>query len=170
MGQSVGEESDVSSGVFGLVGLGFDGPRGSIPAALTAAGYNGTDVGKAVLSSIYAQNPSSGRFFSFSLSRVGDVQDSADASLVISGYDDKYTAVQSAPLLPQYPADSGRWSVLTEGISVGGSAIEWTSYESKLPKGQTAVLFDTGTTNFLVSATVRLYYVTKTGSNDTAAS
>ncbi|KAJ7041959.1 aspartic peptidase domain-containing protein [Mycena alexandri] len=137
---SVGEESDVSSGVFGLVGLGFDGPRGSIPAALTAAGYNGTDVGKAVLSSIYAQNPSSGRFFSFSLSRVGDVQDSADASLVISGYDDNT------------PADSGRWSVLTEGISVGGSDIEWTSYESKLPKGQTAVLFDTGTTNFLVSA------------------
>ncbi|KAJ7765708.1 aspartic peptidase domain-containing protein [Mycena metata] len=152
---SVGEEDDVASGIFGLVGLGFDGPQGSIPAALSAAGYNGTDVGKAVLSSIFAQNPDSGRFFSFSLSRVGDVDDSADASLVISGYDDKYTAVQSAPLLSQYPVDSGRWSVLTEGVSVGGSDVEWTSYDSTLPKGQTSVLFDTGTTNFLVTAKLR---------------
>ncbi|KAJ7184584.1 aspartic peptidase domain-containing protein [Mycena filopes] len=153
---SVGEESDVSSGIFGLVGLGFDGPSGSIPSALTTAGFNGTNVGKSVLSSIFAQNPGSGHFFSFSLSRVGDVLDSADASLVISGYDDKYAAVQSAPALPQYPADSGRWSVLTEGISVGGSPIGWTSYEKKLvSKKQAAVLFDTGTTNFLVPAPVR---------------
>ncbi|KAJ7684333.1 aspartic peptidase domain-containing protein [Mycena polygramma] len=153
---SVGEESDVASGIFGLVGLGFDGPGGSIPSSLTAAGFNGTDVGKAVLSSIYAQNPTKGQFFSFSLSRVGDVADTADASLVISGFDDKYAAVQSAPILPQFPADSGRWSVLTEGISVGGSNIPWTSYSSKgVPKGQTAVLFDTGTTNFLLPAKVR---------------
>ncbi|KAJ7801053.1 aspartic peptidase domain-containing protein [Mycena olivaceomarginata] len=152
---SVGEESDVAQGIFGLVGFGFDGPRGSIPSSLTAAGYNGTDVGKAVLSSIFAQDPSKGQFFAFSLSRVGDVQDSADASLVISGYDDKYSAVQSAPLLPQFPVNSGRWSVLTEGISVGGLAIPWTSLGSDAPGGQTAVLFDTGTTNFLVPAEVR---------------
>ncbi|KAJ6500805.1 aspartic peptidase domain-containing protein [Mycena sanguinolenta] len=152
---SVGEESDVAQGIFGLVGLGFDGPDGSIPAALTAAGYNGTDIGKSVLSSIYAQNPSDGHFFAFSLSRVGDVEDSADASLTIAGYDPKYIGVQSAPLLPQYPLNSGRWSVLTEGISVGGSDIPWTALGSDVPKGQAAVLFDTGTTNFLVSAALR---------------
>ncbi|KAJ7237717.1 aspartic peptidase domain-containing protein [Mycena haematopus] len=152
---SVGEESDQASGVFGLVGLGFDGPQGSIPASLTAAGYNGTDVGKAVLTSIFAQNSSNGDFFSFSLSRVGDIDDSADASLVISGYDPKYAAVQSAPLLPQYPVASGRWGVLTDGISVGGSDIPWTSFGSDVPTGQAAVLFDTGTTNFLVPAVVR---------------
>jgi hypothetical protein len=138
----------VDQGIFGLVGFGFDGPRGSIPSSLTAAGYNGTDVGKAVLSSIFAQDPSKGQFFAFSLSRVGDVQDSADASLVISGYDDKYSAVQSAPLLPQFPVNSGRWSVLTEGISVGGLAIPWTSLGSDAPGGQTAVLFDTGICRF----------------------
>ncbi|KAJ6567113.1 aspartic peptidase domain-containing protein [Mycena capillaripes] len=152
---SVGEESDQSSGIFGLVGLGFDGPGGSIPSSLTAAGFNGTDVGKSVLSSIYAQNPDKGQFFSFSLSRVGDVADTADASLVISGFDDKYATVQSAPLLPQFPANSGAWSVLTEGISVGGAAIPWTSFSTDVPNGQTIVLFDTGTTNFLVPAELR---------------
>ncbi|KAF7353878.1 Six-hairpin glycosidase [Mycena venus] len=152
---SVGEEGDFAGGVFGLVGLGFDGPGGSIPSSLTAGGYNGTDVGKAVLSSIYAQNPDKGQFFSFSLSRVGDIEESADASLVISGYDDKYAAVQSAPLLPQFPANSGRWSVLTDGISVNGVDIKWNSLGSDVPAGKTAVLFDTGTTNFLVPQELR---------------
>ncbi|KAJ7119087.1 aspartic peptidase domain-containing protein [Mycena epipterygia] len=151
---SVGEESDAAGGIFGLVGLGFDGPGGSIPSALSSYGYNGTDVGKAVLSSIFAQNPDKGQFFAFSLSRVGDVDDSADASLVISGYDDKYAAVQFAPQLPQYPANSGRWSVLTEGVSVGGVDIDWPSY-GKTPSGEEAVLFDTGTTNFLMPAQIR---------------
>lgn len=140
----------MANGIFGLVGLGFDGPNGSIPSALTDAGYNGTDVGKAVLTSIYDQNPTAGRFFAFSLSRVGDVDDTADASLTISGYDEKYAAVQSAPALPQYPVNSGRWSVLASGVSVDGAAIPWTAYDTTTPSGQTAVLFDTGTTNFLV--------------------
>ncbi|KAK7035991.1 Six-hairpin glycosidase [Favolaschia claudopus] len=152
---SVGEESDVAQGIFGLVGLGFDGPNGDIPSALTAAGYNGTDVGKAILTSIFAQSPDKGNFFSFSLSRVGDVHDSADASLVISGYDPKYTAVQSSPQLPQFPVGGGRWSVVTDGISVGGKDVEWEAYGSPVPKGQTVVLFDTGTTNFLVPPEVR---------------
>ncbi|KAJ7500386.1 aspartic peptidase domain-containing protein [Mycena galericulata] len=151
---SVGEESDEADSIFGLVGLGFDGPGGSIPSSLTAAGYNGTDVGKAVLSSIYDQNPASGRFFAFSLSRVGDVGDSADASLVISGYDDKYAVVQNAPPNFQYPVDSGRWSVLTSGVSVNGAPIPWTAYNGTAD-GQKAVLFDTGTTNFLVPKQVR---------------
>jgi hypothetical protein len=109
LSQSVGEESDQDSGIFGLVGLGFDGPSGSIPAALTNAGFNGTEIGKSVLTSIYDQDLTKGRFFSFSLSRVGDVEDTADASLVISGFDDKYASVQSAPLLPQFPVNSGAW-------------------------------------------------------------
>ncbi|KAJ7061462.1 aspartic peptidase domain-containing protein [Mycena amicta] len=152
---SVGEESDVANGIFGLVGLGFDGPSGSIPSSLTQSGLNGTDVGKAVLSSIYAQNPTKGQFFSFSLSRVGDVDDTADASLVISDFDPKYAAVANAPALPQYPVDGGRWSVVTDGISVNGQDIPWTSFSTDLPSGQTTVLFDTGTTNFLVPAALR---------------
>ncbi|KAJ7084889.1 aspartic peptidase domain-containing protein [Mycena belliarum] len=153
--KSVGEESDSKQGIFGLVGLGFDGPSGSIPSALTDAGINGTNVGKSVLSSIYDQNPDNGRFFAFSLSRVGDVNDSADASLVISAYDDKYAAVQFAPILPQYPPNGGRWSVLTDGISVGGVPIPWPSYDNDTPAGQNTVLFDTGTTNFLFPAEIR---------------
>lgn len=155
MSQSVGEESDQDSGIFGLVGLGFDGPSGSIPAALTNAGFNGTELGKSVLTSIYDQDLTKGRFFSFSLSRVGDVEDTADASLVISGFDDKYASVQSAPLLPQFPVNSGAWGVLTDGISVGHISIPWTSFNKDVPAGTSIALFDTGTTNFLVPAVVR---------------
>ncbi|KAJ7700723.1 aspartic peptidase domain-containing protein [Mycena rosella] len=152
---SVGGESDVAGGIFGLVGFGFDGPGGSIPSALTAVGFNGTDVGKSVLSSIFDQDSTKGRFFAFSLSRVGDVNDSADASLVISGYDDHYTAVQFAPILTQFPPNNGGWSVLSEGVSVGGQPIDWSAFDTTTPTGNSIVLFDTGTTNFLVPAQIR---------------
>jgi hypothetical protein len=105
LSQSAGEESDI----FGLVGLGFDGPNGTIPSALTNAGFNGTEIGKSVLTSIYDQDVTKGQFFSLSLSRFGDVEDTADASLVINGFDDKYASVQFAPLLPQFPVNSGAW-------------------------------------------------------------
>ncbi|KAF7323395.1 Six-hairpin glycosidase [Mycena chlorophos] len=153
---SVGEEGDEASGIFGLVGLGFTGPDGSIPAALTAGGFNGTDVGKPVLSSIYAENPSKGQFFAFSLSRVGDVNDTADASLTISDYDPNYVAVANSPALPVYPPKGGRWSVVTDGITANGQTISWPSFDDSLnATGQNAVLFDTGTTNFLMPAAVR---------------
>ncbi|KAJ6455982.1 hypothetical protein C8R47DRAFT_1203748 [Mycena vitilis] len=41
--QSLGQGADAAAGTFGLVGLGFDGPRDLIPAALTAKGKNGTE-------------------------------------------------------------------------------------------------------------------------------
>ncbi|KAJ7684352.1 aspartic peptidase domain-containing protein [Mycena polygramma] len=151
---SNGEQADQGQGIFGIVGLGFD-TGGGIPGALTAAGMNGTEVGKSVLSSIFDQNPANGRFFSLSFSRLGDLNDTADASLVISGFDDNFTPVQFAPILPQFPDNNGKWSVLTEGITVGGSDIEWTSFTTSLPQGQTVVLLDTGTTNFLLPAEIR---------------
>ncbi|KAJ7604963.1 aspartic peptidase domain-containing protein [Mycena polygramma] len=139
----------------GLVGLGFDGPTDRIPSVLGDAGMDGAVVGKPVLSSIFDQNPTKSRFFSLSLSRQLDPADNADASLVISGYDENYSAVQSAPILPQFPFNNRAWTIVTEGLSVGGSAIPWTSFNTSNPEGQTAVLLDTGTTNFLFAAEVR---------------
>ncbi|KAF7315008.1 Six-hairpin glycosidase [Mycena indigotica] len=153
---SVGQDSDFSNGIFGLVGLGFDGPSGSIPSSLTQNGLNGTDVGKAVLTSIFAQNPTNGQFFSLSLSRVGDVDDSADASLTISGFDPKYAAVAESPLLFQFPYQSGRWGIVSDGIWANNEQIRWKSFSESLQSlEQNAVLLDTGTTNFLVPAEVR---------------
>ncbi|KAJ6514403.1 aspartic peptidase domain-containing protein [Mycena vitilis] len=151
----VAEESDEAESIFGLVGLGFDNPSDHIPSALTRAGMNGKDAGKSVLSSIFDQNPTKAQFFSFSLSRAFDIGDTADASLVISGFDENYAAVQSAPIIPQFPVNSGEWSVLTEGIFLGGSPIHWTSHDTSLPAGQTAVLLDTGTPNILLPAEIR---------------
>ncbi|KAJ6501224.1 aspartic peptidase domain-containing protein [Mycena vitilis] len=136
----------------GLVGLGFDSPTDPIPSALTNAGMNGSDVGKSVLSSIFDQNPTKSRFFSLSFSRQLDPADTADASLVISGYDDKYSAVQSAPILSQLPPNSGQWRVMADGISVGGSAIPWVPSTNTTGHG---VLLDTGTTNIVLAAEVR---------------
>ncbi|KAJ7643773.1 aspartic peptidase domain-containing protein [Roridomyces roridus] len=152
---SVGEEFDQEHGVIGLIGLGFDGPSGDIPAALTKAGYNGSEVGKSVLTNIFDQNPTFGRFFAFSLSRVGDVADSADASLTISGYDDRYTAVQDAPLLLQHPPNSGMWSVQTDDVAINGVTIPWISSSATSPKAPKTVLLDTGTSNILVSQELR---------------
>ncbi|KAJ7161818.1 aspartic peptidase domain-containing protein [Mycena crocata] len=145
---SVGEEGDTARGIFGLIGLGFHGSGDPIPSALTQKGYNGTEVGKDPLSRIYEQNPDKGRFFALSLSRVGDINESADASLLIGEYDDKYAAVQDAPTLPQYPPGSGAWAVLTEGVSVGGISIPLPSYSNDTPTGQNIVLLDSGTSNF----------------------
>ncbi|KAJ7604943.1 aspartic peptidase domain-containing protein [Mycena polygramma] len=136
----------------GLVGLGFDSPTDPIPSALSNAGMNGTDVGKSVLSSIFDQNPTKSRFFSLSFSRQLDPADTADASLVISGYDDNYSAVQAAPMLPLFPANNRAWRVVADGISVGGSAIPWVASTNTSGHG---VLLDTGTTNFLFASEVR---------------
>ncbi|KAF7298353.1 Six-hairpin glycosidase [Mycena kentingensis (nom. inval.)] len=152
---SVGEESDRALGIFGLVGLGFDGPFGTVPGALTEIGLNGTEVGEAVLSSIFKANPTKGQYFSFSLNRIGDVGDTADATLVISDVDPAYSAVLNAPVLPQYPARSQRWSIVSEGISVNGQQVPWKSYNKAVPANHATVLLDTGTTNFLVPAEVR---------------
>ncbi|KAJ7255244.1 aspartic peptidase domain-containing protein [Mycena rebaudengoi] len=144
------------AGICGLIGLGFDNPRNAvIPNRLTQAGLDGNTIGKSALSNIFSQQPNSEQFFAFSLSRAGDLEDSADASLTIAAYDDDYAAVQYSPKLPQFPKNSGTWSILAQGIAVENKTIPWTSYSPTTPSGELVVLLDTGTTNFLVPAEVR---------------
>ncbi|KAJ7609214.1 aspartic peptidase domain-containing protein [Mycena polygramma] len=142
-------------GEFGLVGLSFDGVA-KIPGALAAAHVNGAAVvGKSFLSSVFDQNPEMGRFFGLSLSRLYDPADSADASLDIAQLDERYTAVQNSPVLPQFPANNSQWSVLTDGIQVNGVPIPWPANTKTTPAGQNSVLLDSGTTNFLLPAAIR---------------
>ncbi|KAJ7434875.1 aspartic peptidase domain-containing protein [Mycena latifolia] len=148
--QRVGHDIEAKRGIHGLVGLGFDSSTNPIPYFLNHAGIDGSDIGKSILSSIFDQNPDKGRFFSMSLSRLWDANDSAEASLFIGGYDDNYAAVQYAPMLPQYPPNTTHWTVLTDGFSVGGVPVEWPSYDAQVPAGQNVVDLDTGTTNFEV--------------------
>ncbi|KAJ7473379.1 aspartic peptidase domain-containing protein [Mycena latifolia] len=136
--QRVGHDIEAKRGIHGLASTGvISGNR---------------------FSSIFDQNPDKGRFFSMSLSRLWDANDSAEASLFIGGYDDNYAAVQYAPMLPQYPPNTTHWTVLTDGFSVGGVPVEWPSYDAQVPAGQNVVDLDTGTTNFEVPAQARTYF------------
>ncbi|KAJ7881992.1 aspartic peptidase domain-containing protein [Mycena olivaceomarginata] len=143
------------SGICGLVGLGFDSPTAGIEKALTDDGLDGPKIGKSVLSSIFDMNPDKGRFFAFSLSRLGDVKDTADASLSIAEYDPKYSAVQWLAKRPVYPPTAKSWRILADGVTVDGYPVPWTANAASTPSGNHIVLLDTGTTNILVRPEVR---------------
>ncbi|KAJ7763053.1 aspartic peptidase domain-containing protein, partial [Mycena metata] len=84
-------------------------------------------------------------FFALSLSREGDPE-SGDGSFSVGEYDDRYSDVQHAPLLPQFPAGSGDWSILTDGVFVNGSKIPWgVDPAANIPAGKAKGLLDTGT-------------------------
>ncbi|KAJ7142454.1 aspartic peptidase domain-containing protein [Mycena epipterygia] len=143
-------------GFSGLVGLGFDAPSDPIPSGLTAVGLNGTLIGKSVLSSIFDQNPDKPRMFGLSLSRNGDQGGTANGSLTIGEYDVRYSAVQHAPLLSQFPEGSNDWSVLMDGIFVNDVQIPWaTDPKGTVPAGKVHGLLDSDTTLFYVPEDIR---------------
>jgi hypothetical protein len=139
------------------VGLGFDSPTAGIEKTLSDAGLDGPGLGKSVLSSIFDANPDKGRFFGISLSRLGDVRDSAEASLAISEYPAQHSAVQWETRRPVFPATAKSWHILADGVSVNGIAIPWTANDKPTPApvGQKVVSLDTGTTNFLMRPDIR---------------
>ncbi|KAJ7915462.1 aspartic peptidase domain-containing protein, partial [Mycena leptocephala] len=139
-----------NNGICGLVGLGFDGPGGGIESALAATGMD-PSIGKSVLSSIFDMNPDMGRFFTFSLSRLGDKKGSADASLTIGDYDEKYADVEWEPKRPLFPEGAQSWRTLLDGFSVNGVDIPWTANSETTLPGKKLILLDTGTTNIHVN-------------------
>ncbi|KAJ7773231.1 aspartic peptidase domain-containing protein [Mycena metata] len=149
---SAGEESDFAAGHFGIWGLGFNtaGSSQVNDAVQQAQGATST-AGQSVLANIFAQNPSGSDYIGISLSRTGDQEGTADASLTISEYDTDYQAVANSPKVPQTPANSGAWTVPLDSFSVGGKKIQWpTTLPTLAPTGKNLVLLDTGTTNILM--------------------
>ncbi|KAJ6458919.1 aspartic peptidase domain-containing protein [Mycena vitilis] len=147
---NVTHSSDLScdAAVCGLIGLNFGT---GISDALSAGGFQGAaTVGKSVLSSIFDMNPTNGRFFALAFSRLGDANDTADASLAISEYDPRYSDVQNEPKFPTYPPGNKGWSILGDGVFVDTAAIPWESHTNTIPAGKTRIGFDTGCTNFLL--------------------
>ncbi|KAJ7758372.1 aspartic peptidase domain-containing protein [Mycena metata] len=149
-----GEESDFSAGHFGIWGLGFNTPGSSRVNDAVQQVHGTTDTsGQSVLANIFAQNASASDFIGISLSRTGDQEGTADASLTISEYDSNYEAVQNSPRVPQTPANTGAWTILLDGLSIGGKKIDWpTTLPTVAPAGKNVVLLDTGTTNILMPA------------------
>jgi hypothetical protein len=143
-------------GVCGLIGLGFDNPKVGIQHALTLAGQNGPEIGKSVLTSIFDMNPDKGRFFALSLSRLGDDQDSAPATLHIADYDSRWEGVQSEPMRPVFPPGETNWNILSNGFSVNDQPLLLTANpDNGAPPGQILIGLDTGNPGVLTRPEIR---------------
>jgi hypothetical protein len=157
------EDPDFNDGIFGLWGLGFNTPgsSGVNDAVQEAYGAN-ANWGQSVLANIFDQNPNGADYIGISLSRTGDQEGTADASLTISEYDSDYQAVANSPKIPQTPVNSGAWTVTLDGLSVGGKKIDWPSTMEVAPAGKNIVHLDTGYISlfFLYASFDPFYYST----------
>jgi hypothetical protein len=140
---SVSFQAEFNQGIVGLMGLGFDttGSSRINDAVKQAEGINVTR-GQSVLSNIFAQSPSGSNYFAISLSRTGDQEGTADGSLTIAEYDSHYAAVANAPKLAQTPANTGRWTVVMDALSVRGKIIPFPSNLTAAPAGKSITLLD----------------------------
>ena len=132
-------------GIYGLLGLSFDFSTAS-PINRKIKSLYGANAtwGNSVLKNIFAQNASQPNFIAIDLTRTGDLEDTDGGSLLIGEYDDKYAAVAAKPKLPQSPKGGDRWTILLEGISVGGKAVPVRSSIAGVPLGSAQALLDTG--------------------------
>ncbi|KAF7297291.1 Six-hairpin glycosidase [Mycena indigotica] len=145
------EDADFADGIFGLMGLGFNTPGSSgINDAVQQAFGPTQNWGQSVLQNIFDQTPNGDNFIGIALSRTGDQEETADASLAISEYHSSHTAVAQAPKLPQNPVGSGAWTVTLDGLSINGKKINWPSTMRQAPAGKNIVHLDTGTTNIMM--------------------
>ncbi|KAJ7441571.1 aspartic peptidase domain-containing protein [Mycena latifolia] len=143
---SVGLGAVLDLGLDGLLGLSFDGGNlSNIQATLSSSGWD-SNLGEPFLYNIFDQTPNQNNFIGVSLSRTGDLEDSADASFTINELDELYAAVVNAPQLPLFPGTNSQWSILLDGISVDGNNISLpTSTVPNAPAGKIVAVLDVGT-------------------------
>ncbi|KAJ7085277.1 aspartic peptidase domain-containing protein [Mycena epipterygia] len=142
----------VDLGLDGLIGLSFGGAPGLTPISKTLQrnGRNAS-LGQPFLFNIFDQTPLKDNFIGISLSRTDDLEGSAAASFSINEVDLAYAAVLDAPSIPLFPADSGLWSILLDGISVDGTNITFPpSTVPGTPRGKAVAIMDTGTPTALL--------------------
>ncbi|KAJ7075056.1 aspartic peptidase domain-containing protein [Mycena belliarum] len=149
-------QSPCTSALCGLIGLNFKDPTGTgLPPALSAAGLDGDKLGKSLLSHVFEMNATAPWFFALALSRMDDVNDTADASLAISEYDPRYTDVPQEPQNPIYPPGSYAWSILSDGIFINGAPIAWPSVTKSTPPGKNIIEIDSGTPSLALPTQIR---------------
>ncbi|KAJ7753950.1 aspartic peptidase domain-containing protein [Mycena maculata] len=143
---SVGLEDILDIGLDGLMGLSFDFQElSALTNALVETGHEAS-LGQSFLFNIFDQTPGQDNFIGISLSRTADLEGTADASLAINEYDDKYAAVADAPILPLFPGGNQRFSILVDGFSIDGASISPPpSTVPGAPAGKIVALIDTGT-------------------------
>ncbi|KAJ7501044.1 aspartic peptidase domain-containing protein [Mycena galericulata] len=135
----------VDSGLSGLIGLSFDGVTPS-NIMRTLESYGKESQGEPFLFNIFDQTPEQDNFIGISLSRTGDLQGTADGSFTINEVDEAYPGVVSTSLIPLFPGNDGRWTILVDSISVDGVNVSMPkSSVTSAPAGKLVALMDTGT-------------------------
>ncbi|KAJ7076740.1 aspartic peptidase domain-containing protein [Mycena belliarum] len=142
---SVQTSEKLGPGVDGLIGVSFDGLSTSPIMATLSESDQDPALGEPFLYNIFDQTPEQNNLIGISLSRTDDLEGSADASFTINEIDEAYAEVVKAPLLPLFPGNNKRWSIMVDGISVDGVNISLpTSAVSGAPDGKIVTVLDTG--------------------------
>ncbi|KAJ7670384.1 aspartic peptidase domain-containing protein [Mycena rosella] len=142
---TIGLTGILDFGLDGLIGFDFGVETSFIKGALGGANIDETR-GQPFLSNIFDQTPDQQNFIGISLSRTDDLEGSADASFLINEVDSTYANVVSAPAIPLFPGNNGRWSIPIDGITLDGVSIPVTpSTVPSTPAGTIIALMDTGT-------------------------
>ncbi|KAJ7909590.1 aspartic peptidase domain-containing protein [Mycena leptocephala] len=146
---STGEVLD--AGLDGLIGLSFAGV--DVSPLMNTLQENGMDpnLGLPFLFNVFDQTPNQNNFIGISLSRTDDLEGSAEASLTINEVDPTYEAVAKSPVLPLFPGDNGVWSILMDGMTVGGVNVPLPPSQAGAPPGKLVATLDTGTPNAAIS-------------------
>ncbi|KAJ7851187.1 aspartic peptidase domain-containing protein [Mycena leptocephala] len=107
----------VDIGLDGLIGLSFGAPRINPNFRHPAEKWQKCKSGPTLPLQHLRPDTPERHFIGISLSRTDDLEGSAAASFSINEVDPAYAAVLDAPFIPLFPADSGAWSILLDGIS-----------------------------------------------------
>lgn len=130
--------------ILGILGLGF--PTAShIDFAVRTKYGNSSTLGRSVLSNFFTENPALPKVVTLRLTRFDDPQDIKTGGVFSIGeYDKNYTAVTTAPKIPQYPPGGRRWTASLEGIYVDQTTIPVVSNITAVPAGHAVALLDSG--------------------------
>ena len=132
-----------TSDMDGIMGMAFDVAH-IYNTIQRAWGTEAADeLGRAPITSLFAQNPSLPNNFDVQLGRTSELEDVADGTFIISGHEPGFEAVAEAPQLPRI--DSQHWSIVMDSMLINGE--QFVFNKSRIvgaPSGKIVAALDTG--------------------------
>ncbi|THH33603.1 hypothetical protein EUX98_g579 [Antrodiella citrinella] len=126
----------------GIAGLGFT----SLSTVDALVNQTGAASGRSMLYNAFVQNPQEPNYIAFSLQSSADSEDEVVGTFSIGETVDQYASVLKTNSIPTFPVNSPtRWSVLLDGLVVGGQQVSVSSTVQGAPSNQAVVVLDTGT-------------------------
>ncbi|KAI0743088.1 aspartic peptidase domain-containing protein [Daedaleopsis nitida] len=132
-----------TAGVDGIMGMGFDVANiyNTIQRAWGTAAAD--TLGRAPITSLFAQNPTLPNNFDVQLGRTSELDDVADGTFLISAHDPDFAKVTAAPLLPRI--DATHWSIVMDAMHINGKQFAFNkSRIMGAPAGKVVAALDTG--------------------------